>query len=307
MSGRQRRPTCGLKRRQFAQGVLTAAVAGNLGERPISAAAGKLQTMAKSKPTQAVRLESLTWAEAEAVLRQHRLAVVPIGARCKEHGLHLPLNTDFLMAEYLAERIARDCPVVLLPTVQYGYYPAFVEYPGSMHIRRDVFRDTLEDICHSLARHGLRRVYFLNTGISTNWALEPARQHLAAAGILIEYTDLTSATAAVEAGLKQQSAGTHADEIETSMMLYMAPQVVHLQRAQRDIQPERGPGPLTRDPAARHGVYSPTGAWGDPTLATPEKGRIVTEALVAHIKDSLHAFAAENYVPAPPRERYLKP
>ena len=43
------------------------------------------------------------------------------------------------------------------------------------------------------------------------------------------------------------------------MLLYMAPQVVQLQRAQRDIHPERGPGPLTRDPAARKGVYSPTG------------------------------------------------
>lgn len=307
MSGSQRRPARGPKRRQFAQGVLTAAVAGIVGEAPVSTASAKPQTMPQTMPTQAVRLESLTWAEAEAVLRQHRLAVVPVGARCKEHGMHLPLNTDFLMAEYLAERIAQDCPVVLLPTVQYGYYPAFVEYPGSMHIRQDAFRDTLEDICHSLARHGLRRVYFLNTGISTSWALEPARQHLAAAGILMEYTDLTSATAAVEAGLRQQSAGTHADEIETSMLLYMAPQVVQLQRAQRDIHPERGPGPLTRDPAARKGVYSPTGAWGDPTLATKEKGRIVTEALVAHIKDALRAFAAEHYVPAPPRERYLKP
>lgn len=288
-------------RRRFAQGLAAAVLGGTRRASPAAAAAKGTAT-----PDRARWLESLTWAEAESVLRESRVAVVPIGARCKEHGLHLPLNTDWLMAEYLAQRIARDCPVVMLPTIPYGYYPAFIEYPGSIHISQNAFRDTLENICHSLARHGLRRVYFLNTGISTLWALEPARAHLATAGILIEYTDLTTATAAVEARIRQQPAGTHADELETSMLLYIAPTVVHQNRARRDIEPERGPGPLSRNPQTPSGVYSPTGAWGDPTLATRDKGRILTEALVDHIKEFLKRFASDDYVPLPAREKYLK-
>lgn len=287
----------GLSRRR-----LTAGLLGSVGASVAQPAAS---STAKPAPAAGERLETLSWAEAEAVLRDGRVAVVPIGARCKEHGLHLPLNTDWLMAEYLAERLVRECAIVLLPTIPYGYYPTFVEYPGSVNIRREAFRDTIEDIAQSLARHGVRRIYFLNTGISTNWALEPARLRLAAAGIVIEYTDLLTATAQVEARLRQQSAGTHADELETSLLLHMAPAVVHMERARPDIHPERGPGPLSRNPQTQTGVYSPTGAWGDPTLATRKKGEILTEALIAHIKQFLLKFANNQYQIVPPRERYL--
>lgn len=293
------------RRRRFAQALVGVALGGVAPSAPAGTASAALAPTGQGPP-RGRWLEALTWAEAEPLLREGRVAVVPIGARSKEHGLHLPLNTDWLMAEYLAQRIGQDCPVVMLPTIPYGYYPAFVEYPGSIHIKKETFRDTLEDICHSLARHGTRKIYFLNTGISTLWALEPARGRLAAAGIEIEYTDLTTATAAVEKRLQQQPAGTHADELETSLLLYMAPTVVRMARARRDVEPERGPGPLTRNPAATQGVYSATGAWGDPSLATREKGRILTEALVAHIKEFLQKFAAADYVPAPARERYLK-
>ena len=83
--------------------------------------------------------------------------------------------------------------------------------------------------------------------------------------------------------LLTQAAGTHADELETSVMLYIAPEIVKLDRAQPDVHPDKGPGGLTRDPNATTGVYSPTGAWGDPTRATREKGRFTPEALVKEL------------------------
>jgi creatinine amidohydrolase len=65
------------------------------------------------------------------------------------------------------------------------------------------------------------------------------------------------------------------------MMLYMAPETVDMSKAVKDFNPNNL-GPLTRNPNGK-GVYSPTGIWGDPTLATQAKGRIFTEALVAGI------------------------
>jgi creatinine amidohydrolase len=62
-------------------------------------------------------------------------------------------------------------------------------------------------------------------------------------------------------------------------MLYIAPDTVNMKRAVKDFNPRRAGG-LTRNPNATRGIYSPTGAWGDPTLATREKGRITVEALV---------------------------
>ena len=80
--------------------------------------------------------------------------------------------------------------------------------------------------------------------------------------------------------MAQQDGGTHADEIETSMMLYIAPHSVDMGKAARDYHP--GQGRLTRTPGGE-GIYSPTGIFGDATLATLEKGRIVVEAKVAGI------------------------
>ena len=90
----------------------------------------------------------------------------------------------------------------------------------------------------------------------------------------------------------KQEGGTHADEIETSMILYMDPASVDMKKAVKDYHPEKGRGGLTRNPNGV-GVYSPTGIWGDPTLATRAKGRKVTEALVSgilkEIEDLRHA------------------
>ena len=84
----------------------------------------------------------------------------------------------------------------------------------------------------------------------------------------------------VEESLTEQPEGSHADELETSMMLYIAPEIVRPGLARPDIHPRKGESHfLTRDPAAP-GVYSPTGAYGDPTLASVEKGRAIVEERV---------------------------
>src|SRR5262249_15646004 len=135
--------------------------------------------------------------------------------------------------------------------------------------------------------HGPRRFYALNTGISTIRALKPAAEILAAEGILLHYTDLGKALAIVEKQVGQQEGGTHADEIETSIMLYIAPDTVDMTKAVKAYRP--GTGPLTRDPK-RPGVYSLTGIWGDPTLATRDKGEKVVKVLVDSLVADIDAL-----------------
>lgn len=229
----------------------------------------------------AVLLEALSWDEAERVLTSDAVVVIALGAESKEHGRHLQLNNDFVMAEYLKKRVltAAAQNVVVAPTINYSFYPAFLEYPGSTSVAFETARAMVTDVVHSLAHYGPRRFYILNTGISTLHPLAQASADLAKEGILLRYTDLTKDDP-VEKKVRQ-SGGTHADEIETSMMLYIAPETVRMNKAARDLNPHQ-PGGLTRDPHG-NGTYSPTGAWGDPTLATCEKGQAVTESLVATI------------------------
>ena len=235
-----------------------------------------------------ILLENLTWQEAEKVLKPEIVIVIALGAAAKEHGPHLKLKNDWTMAEYYKARVLKSADVVVAPTINYHFYPAFVEYPGSTSLRMETARDLTVDICRSLSRFGPRRFYIINTGVSTLRALKPAADILAAEGILLHYLDVTKDVADVVKPIEKQPGGTHADEIETSKMLYIAPASVEMKKAVKDYnpRPDRPGMRLTRDPqvAARgEGTYSPTGSWGDPTLATREKGRIVTEATFAAI------------------------
>jgi creatinine amidohydrolase len=226
-----------------------------------------------------ILLENLSWIEAERVLTPDTVVVIPLGAESKEHGPHLRLKNDFLIGEYLKKRVLQSGNVVVAPTINYSFYPAFVEYPGSTSLRFETARDMVVDICRSLARFGPKRFYVLNTGVSTLRPLAAAAEMLAADGIVMRYTNL-NVTEPVEKKIRKEEGGTHAEEIETSMMLYIAPESVDLKKAVKDYHPSDGP--LTRDPHAK-GTYSPSGVWGDATLATRDKGRIVIEALVKSI------------------------
>jgi creatinine amidohydrolase len=247
-------------------------------------ASAQSSVVSRSQATRArsaVLLETLSWDEAEHILTPDAVVVIALGAESKEHGRHLQLNNDFLMAEYLKKRVLASAPqnVVVAPTINYSFYPAFLEYPGSTSLSMDTARAMITDIIRSVAHYSPRRFYILNTGISTLRPLAQAAAELRTDGIVLHYTDLTKDDP-VERRLRQ-SGGTHADEIETSMMLYIAPDTVRMKKAVRDLNPNQ-PGGLTRDPQGK-GTYSPTGAWGDPTLATRQKGQAVVESLVTTI------------------------
>lgn len=235
----------------------------------------------------AVLLEDLTWQQAEQVLSPYAIVVIPLGAAAKEHGPHLRLKNDFLLAEYFKSQILSEPDVVILPTVAYHFYPAFVEYPGSISLSLETARDLIVDICKSVAAFGPRKFYVLNTGVSTVRALKPAAEVLSGQGVRMAYTDLLAIMEPVERKVAQQQGGTHADELETSMMLYIAPDSVDMSKAVCDYR--EGEGRLTRNPDGP-GIYSPSGVWGDATLATREKGEVLVTALAKGVAADIAAL-----------------
>lgn len=235
-----------------------------------------------------VVLGDLTWKEAEVALGSQTVVVIPLGAAAKEHGPHLRLDNDLRLAQYYTGRVLEAADVVVAPTIPYHYYPAFLEYPGSTHLSSDTARDLVVDIVRSLASYGPRRFYVLNTGVSTVVPLKASAKVLAKEGILLRYTDIIAVSREAVGRVETQKLGTHADEIETSEMLYMYPERVNMRLAVRDDNPSV-PGPLTRR-ADGVGTYSPSGVWGDATLATREKGEIVAEATVKGILDEIEAL-----------------
>lgn len=244
-------------------------------------------------------LEELTWAEAEGVLEPDTVVVIPLGAQAKEHGLHLRLDTDWVMAEYFKERVLERANVVVAPTVNYSYYPAFIEYPGSTTLDLETSRDLVVQICRTLAAYGPRRFYVINVGVSTVRALRPAAELLAAEGILLRFLDLLEVTGPIARKISQQEGGTHADEIETSIMLYVAPRTVRMELARKDFEPRKGTR-LTRTKDTAN-TYSPTGVWGDATLATRKKGQTLVLGIVDGMLADIEALRAAPLPASPAR------
>ena len=236
----------------------------------------------KSATFISIQLENLSWIEAEDMLKNYEVVLLALGARTKEHGPHLPLNNDFLMAEYLKEKVIKKVPVAVLPTLQYGYYPSFLEYPGSVSLKEETFKQVVIDICMSMNGYGIKKFYIINTGISTLKPLKSAAVKLEQQGVILRFLNLLEVEKKHDSELLQQEGGTHADESETSIMLHMYPEVVDMNKAVKDYDSRQNRRGLTRNPDG-DGVYSQTGIDGDPTLATKEKGKILTHALVEEI------------------------
>jgi creatinine amidohydrolase len=236
-----------------------------------------------------VLLGRMTWVEAEKRLTPDAVVVIPLGAAAKEHGPHLLLENDLILAQYFERRVRERCDVVVAPTLAYSFYPAFVEYPGSTTLKLETARDSIVDIVASLARYGPKRFYVLNTGVSTVRALEPAREELAKRGIEMRYSSWDRLEP-LYADVVEEEGGTHADEVETSMLLYIDPSAVDMSKAVDDYHPSPKAG-LTRDPE-KLGTYSPSGVYGFATLATREKGRAIVERIVEQLVKEIEDLRA---------------
>jgi creatinine amidohydrolase len=267
-------------------------MAKNINMRLVAITAVACATVLPAFAQKGILLEDLTWLEAEKALTPATVVVIPVGAESKEHGPHLKLKNDFVMAEYFKRQVLSKADVVIAPTVNYSYYPAFVEYPGSTTLRLETARDIFVDLCRTLSKYGPRRFYALNTGVSTMRPLAAAAELLKAEDIHFTYTDILEAGAAAEKRVSKQEGGTHADEIETSIMLYIDPHDVDMSKAVKDYHPS-DKGPLTRDPK-KPGVYSATGIYGDPTLATREKGEAVVNAILQTILNDIEQLRRQS-------------
>ncbi|MEM9187636.1 MAG: creatininase family protein [Myxococcota bacterium] len=227
----------------------------------------------------------LPWTEIRSRLDTGAVAVLPIGAAAKEHGPHLPMQTDYLQAGRLAAELAEREDVLVWPTVGYGYYPAFVRFAGSTSLSRETFRDVIAALLKALEDAGASRILVLNTGLST---IGPIREALAGkrrakVGLANVYRGPLYERRLAE--VCSQTEGSHADEAETSIMLHFFPAKVRLEEA---VRWTRKPPHVPWEPDdAGDPSYCPDGVYGDPTLATREKGAALVAAMLDDLRRSL--------------------
>ena len=232
----------------------------------------------------------LTWDRVGKRLARGAAAILPVGAGAKQHGLHMRMATDQFFAEYFAGALAERIDALIWPTLTYGVYPAFVAYPGSISLSGESFQRVVTEIADALLGFGATRVLILDTGLST---LAPVEAAISAASdpSRLRHLKVFAGSRFVETAraIQQQPYGSHADEIETSLMLAIAPDAVDMSQAAPSPVPPQGPsrGPLSPDDPNSPN-YSPSGSFGDPTLASAEKGQ---KALAAILEDLMEMAA----------------
>jgi creatinine amidohydrolase len=253
-----------------------------LGMMVLAAAGQALQPPERARSA-GVHLEEMTWRAAEDRLKGDTVVVIPIAAGAVQHGLHLPMDTHRRLASYLTRRIVDDLDVAAAPGFTYEHVPTWSDYPGSTSLSLSTARDLTADVARSLARYGPRRFYALNTSRLAAPALDEAAKVLAREGLLLRYTDARGRLETAARSVQRQPMGNHADEIETSMLLFIDPGGVDMSRASRELAPESSPFLLSRREGGR-GTHSATGVFGDASRATPQKGAVLVDALLRAIR-----------------------
>lgn len=239
-------------------------------------------------------IEHMRWDEVAKRLDAGAAAILPIGAAAKQHGFHLPLDTDRIQAEWLAGRIAETTDALVWPTLTYGHYPAFTEYAGNSNLSAATFEAVVRDIATAILAGNCRKLFVLNTGLSTLAPVDRALARLDARRVKHLWIHDGPRYPRVARALAEQGNGSHADELETSLMLVIAPGLVDMNRAEASPTLNgHSPGPLVpSDPNSPN--YSRSGSYGDPTLATRAKGEQLLAAMLEDLNEQIAAFAVEG-------------
>ncbi len=225
-------------------------------------------------------LGELTWKEVESALKDTKSVILPCGST-EEHGYHLPLATDALIAEELARRVSSRRKILVAPAVNYGVCRSTAPFAGTLTLRFQTMNALIEDICESLYRHGFRNIIILpgHLGSAQVAAIEVAAQSL-----LKRFDDLNIALVIIPELLTdlkdviEDREDKHAGEVETSMMLVLRPELVKVDEAVCE-HPRFPEGIVARNPRD----YMRSGVMGDATLATKKKGEVIIERLVERI------------------------
>ncbi|MBK3566266.1 mycofactocin biosynthesis peptidyl-dipeptidase MftE [Streptomyces sp. MBT62] len=196
------------------------------------------------------------------------LVLLPIGST-EQHGPHLPLDTDSVIAHAVARRASTALPTGLVaPTLPYGASGEHAGFPGTVSIGHEALRAVLVELVRSLSLWAARIV--LVNGHGGNAAtLDTAVRLLRAEGHDVAWT-----------GCPAPGGDAHAGRTETSLMLHLAPEHVRLEAA---VTGDTRPLSVLLPELMAHGVraVSPSGVLGDPTGASAGEGRTTMDAMVS--------------------------
>lgn len=251
------------------------------------------------------RLEDLSGPEVGERITESAVIVQPVGA-VEQHGPHLPLSVDHVIAHEAAARLVAehgdDCDLWLLPTLSVSKSNEHAWSPGTLWLSADTLLAVLDDIARSVAATRARRLVFLNGHGGNSALLNTACREIRLRHGLMTFLvhpfvppDQGGASPEAERGM-----GIHGGHEETSVFMHLRPHLVRLDRAVRAV-----PDGLAANRHVRFGGavsfgwlsddFGPHGHIGDPTGASAEEGERLFETAVGLLGEQMAEIAAFDF------------
>ena len=230
-------------------------------------------------------MREMTWREVADLDKENTLVMLPIGS-FEQHGLHLPLITDTIHADTMAQKIHQlagpDFPLLILPTLPYGQSVEHTGFAGTLTLTPQTLLMVLADLCGSLADQGFKKIIVLNghggnSGLLSAYSAQLWNTHKSHMFII----DISQMLFDPESPVQLDSPGGqdyHGGELETSLILAAEPALVQMDKARNEVPTKYGGnhyltlnGPFFMGWSSRD--ISSIGIAGMATAGTAEKGK----------------------------------
>lgn len=196
-----------------------------------------------------------------------RSAIIPVGS-LEQHGRHLPVSTDSLIAEYISIEAARRLEYFVFPVVPFGV--SFEHAPMfNVSIRNSSLSNILCDVCICIARLGIKKIIIINGHHGNMGVLQYISQNT------YEKMPLDSVVHIINYWCLMNEQFDHAGEVETSLLLAIKPSLVKMERAVASTKTLMKSSEAYRSMTCRPGSFpelTGNGVWGDPKLASADRG-----------------------------------
>lgn len=210
----------------------------------------------------------MRWKDVERYLRRRRSIIVPLGS-VEEHGHHLPLLTDLLIAQRVAEELGRRTRTLVAPPIVYGVCRSTSVYPGTVSVSGPALKSYLRSVIRDLIRNGFKRIFLLS-GHAGRGHLKVIRS------ISREFKEVKVLEPYRIKIPDVMPDDLHAGEVETSLMMHLYPEMV--KDAFRNEIPEFHRGKL---------VPTTTGVFGYPSRASASKGRRIFRKWIMELSSEM--------------------
>ncbi|MGD8535460.1 MAG: creatininase family protein [Candidatus Aminicenantes bacterium] len=260
-------------------------------------------------------LQEMTWTDVRDYLERCDMVIIPLGST-EQHGPHLPLGTDYYEALGMSKRISAQTGVVVAPVLWSGYSVYHSGFPGTLSLKPETMEQVLFETAEMLMKYGFRRFMFFNyhggNSVVQQKVMHRINHSTEAIAVAI------GAGSPIQRGQYQgedEVGDEHAGIGETSLMLYLKPELVKMERAEKStvtyneklqelwvlsrqypdllmvFNAQRGVPVETKKGGASHELYS-NGIWSfsDPNKATKERGERQVIGMVSYAVKFIEAW-----------------